>query len=192
MRHHRQRPRLTRDIPQDRADQARLKRQPDELGGTLDRVPQLGVLHRPDERLALLEHDGKPRIRRAVAIEVRAQHKHHGRCRSAQNAADELTALGLVRAQGEDLLELIDDQHARPWRPIDERLAQALQRTLTRRDDHRHVSAPTSRGSNPARTSDDLPLPDGPTTARTERDCKRSTSSSTSCSRPKNKPPSSA
>ena len=44
---------------------------------------------------------------------------------------------------------------------------------------------PASAGSNPARRTDDLPLPDGPTMPRKPEPTSRATSSATSRSRPK-------
>ena len=44
---------------------------------------------------------------------------------------------------------------------------------------------PASAGSSPALTTDDLPLPDGPTTANSDAPTRCATSSATSSSRPK-------
>ena len=44
---------------------------------------------------------------------------------------------------------------------------------------------PASAGSSPARTADDLPLPDGPITASNGEPTSRATSSATNRSRPK-------
>ena len=97
----------------------------------------------------------------------------------------------LVAADREHLLELVDDEH-RPLAapraalarapPADARPGASAPGASARSRAARRSRAPAA---GPARTAEDLPLPDGPTTASSGEPTSRATSSATSRSRPK-------
>ena len=127
-------------------------------GGRLDRASELVRLHRPDEHLApaeelcepgMLAHDR--RSRRGADDHARVPSRRRARRGSA----------GGPRRAGERLLERVDHDTVRPDRS--RRPAEELLRPPTLPGS----APPRSAGKTPARTSDDLPLPDAPTTRRT-------------------------
>ena len=127
-------------------------------------------------------------------------------------SVEERLALGLVAAGDEGLLELIDQEHQplAVGQPL-ERVGDPRRRALvsasgTARARARESSASgrspgritawrqpsepgttpsASAGRRPARTAEDLPLPEGPTTASRVEPTRRATSSATRRSRPK-------
>ena len=95
---------------------------------------------------------------------------------AASSASDERRALGLVAAGGEDLLELVDRDHlaARGVAPRDrvERAQRMLAGAQQRRSPtprSRAARRPPAPRSSPARSADDLPLPDGADDAHQRR-----------------------
>ena len=182
----------------DRPAQLVAAHRPDQdlVGG--DRRGEFGVLGAaPVEVGAHREHDDRAPVGVGGALE---------------QGVDERLALGLVATGDEDLLELVDEEHeplavGQPLERIgDPRrgiLASGLghrsgegSRQLRQRaragaiTTRRHRSEPgttpsASAGSSPARTAEDLPLPDGPTTASRVEPTRRATSSAVRRSRPK-------
>ena len=93
--------------------------QADPLRRPLDRAPQLVARHRADEHVVRAEQARQLGVRGAAAVEVGAHREHHDAAalriaRGAHERRDELAALLLVLAGGEQLLELVDREHAAP------------------------------------------------------------------------------
>ena len=87
--------------------------EPGVLGRPLDRLSQLLLGHRPDERLPALERCGEPRVGGAVAVEVGPQRDDDPARRgsaASSTASMNSAALLLVAAEREHLLELVHDQ----------------------------------------------------------------------------------
>ena len=85
-------------------------------GGLDDGLAQLVGAHRPDHDLSVAQRLDQVRVARAVRVEVGPDAQHHPattvlRPRGGQQRVDEPGALGLVGAEGEDLLELVHHQH---------------------------------------------------------------------------------
>ena len=111
----------------------------------------------------------------AAAVEVGADGHQHERAPAYDRGprdelVDERRPLGLVAADGEDLLELVDrdDQPASPARPRRSRARAPARGCSPGRSSASAQSSlpgstpPASAASSPARSAEDLPLPDGP------------------------------
>ena len=109
-REQRQRPRLALDVGHQRVGQLRLDDQSRSPRRPLDRAPQLFAAHRPDEHVVVPERARELRVDRAAAVEVRAHGDHDPR--ELEQRGHELGPLALVRARREQLLELVDGEHA--------------------------------------------------------------------------------
>ena len=97
-------------------------------------------------------------------------------------SGEERLPLGGRLGQGEGLLALVDDEH----RPVPRRrLGEDVLGVGTGRDDLHRCPSRTRAAATPARISEDLPQPDGPTTARTPVASSRPRHAVTSASRPK-------
>ena len=84
--------------------------------GLDDGLTQLVGAHRPDHDLSVAQRLDQVRVARAVRVEVGPDAQHHPattvlRPRGGQQRVDEPGALGLLGAEGEDLLELVHHQH---------------------------------------------------------------------------------
>ena len=171
------------------------------------RADQQGVVRQRSGEPGLVREAGE------VVTADGQDHAHRGAFVGGQLAeyGQERRALGLVGARRPDLLELVDDQHrlravgglalgaedqaAQQVADVDGSLPEGLSGQLPqgcspgRMTSRVHEALPgmtssASAASNPARTSDDLPLPDGPTSATTREPATRATSSATARSRP--------
>ena len=206
----RQRAGLALDVVDERVGELRLDPQPDPAGGQLDGAPQLRRLHRPDQDVVRAEQLGEPRVRGEAPVEVGAQRDDDDGApvrigRRAGQRVGEGGPLVVRAAGGEQLLELVDgEEEARVWRAArraprragsfapdtSARRSSSSGRSPGRSSRRRQPSLPgrtppASAGSSPARRTDDLPLPDGPTMPRKPAPTSRATSSATSRSRPK-------
>ena len=180
-RQQRQRAGLALDVGDQRIDRSGSTRRPARRGGQLDRPAQLVAAHRPDEHVVGAEQPRQLRVGGAAAVEVGADGDQHQRApprvaRARDERVDERRALGLVAAGGEDLLELVDreDEPAARRRSAvacssarsgcsPGRSSASAQRSLP-------GSTPAaSAASSPARSAEDLPLPDGPTIRQQRR-----------------------
>ncbi len=106
------------DVGQQRLDELGLDAQADPLRGALDRAPQLVARHRSDEHVVGAEQARELRVGGAAAVEVGAHGQHHDAvfiARDTHKPGDELGSLRLVRAGGEQLLELVDRQDTAPF-----------------------------------------------------------------------------
>ena len=137
---------------------------------------------------------GKSRVGREAPVEVGAQRNHDDRSTlgisgRAGEGVGEGGALGVGAAGGEQLLELVDGEEQtcvggqrverlgeRILRSRHEHAAKLVQRPLagTQAADAASLSLPgrtppARAGRRPARSTDDLPLPDGPTMPRKPR-----------------------
>ena len=136
----RQRARLALDVRQQRLDELRLDAQADPLRRALDRAPQLVARHRADEHVVGAEQARQLGVGGAAAVEVRAHGEHDDAAAvaiagGAHERGDELVALRLVLARGEQLLELVDREHAAPLaREPPGRAAERAQRLLAGTD----------------------------------------------------------
>ena len=205
----RQRARLALHVVDQRVGQLRLHPQPHPAGGQLDDTPQLRGLHGPDQHLVRTQQLGESRVGGEPPVEVGAQRDHHD-CSTvrisgrAGKGVGERGALGFGAAGGEQLLELVDGEEealvgGQRVEGLDEgilapdtsaRRSSSSGRSPGRSSTRRHRSLPgrtpsARAGRRPARRTDDLPLPDGPTMPRKRAPTRRATSSATSRSRPK-------
>ncbi len=97
-------------------DERVLDRQSGPGGGPLDRLGQLLAVHRSDQGVAVAQQFGETRVGAEPAIEVgtqRAEDEHAtlGLPSGVREPVQEARSVGLARAQGEDLLELIHRDH---------------------------------------------------------------------------------
>ena len=101
-----------------RVDHVGVDRQARAAGRQLDRAPQLVAAHRPDQHVVGAHESRQLGIDGAAAVEVGADGHQHERAPAyiagrSDELVDERRALGLVAAEGEDLLELVD-RHDQP------------------------------------------------------------------------------
>ena len=189
-------PRLVLNVGDQGVDELGVNQQPCAPSRQLDCPAQLLTAHRPDEDVVGAEQPRQRRIARAATIEVGPDHEHDDALvLASRDGVDERMALVLVATGGEDLLELVDDEHrVLPRAELGLRVAQRAQRMLARANrtcGHSLLPGSTpaaNEGSSPARTSDDLPLPDGPTAPTSGAPTSFATSSATRRSRPKKYP----
>ncbi len=116
VRQHRQRARLVEDLVHDPRGQLPLDQQPDRLGRSDDRLTQLVRAHGPDQQAGATQGLGQAAVFGAAGVEVGAYGDEHPQpalpVAGGEQHADEPVALRRVPAQGEDLLELVDDHPA--------------------------------------------------------------------------------
>ena len=172
---------------------------PTRSAGPLDRPSQLVARHRADEHVVGAEQARQLGVGGAAAVEVGAHGEHDDAAAARSRAArderrDELAALLLVRAGGEQLLELVDHEHARRRPAPGRRAARRSSRigcSPGRISARAQLSLP---GSTPPASARQQPGPQRPTTCRCRTGRRRAssgaptsraTSSATSCSRPK-------
>ena len=165
----------------------------------------------PTSTLALSEQARQPRVVRARAVVVGSQGQHDRdpgvvTLRGVRQRIHERGTLLLVAAGRERLLELVHGQQQLGLRreprergrdrvlgpvypkralagwPVDVRRGGAGRASSARCPEATPLA---SAGSSPARTADDLPLPEGPTTPSRLAPTSRATISATSRSRPK-------
>ena len=170
-RQQRQRARPALDVGEQRVDELGLDLQAGAPRGQLDRAAQLVAAHRPDEHVAGAEQPRELRVLRAAAVEVGADGDQHERARRIASAATSASANAArsssSRQAREQLLELVDGDDSRPSasrRPSS--AAAGARRAAARAIGQRSLPGSTpaaSAASSPARSADDLPLPDGPT-----------------------------
>ena len=116
VRDQRQRARLPRHVGQHGVDQRRLGHAPGGGGRPGDHRAQLRVGHRPDQHLPVPQRRHQRWVGRAVRIEVGPYADHDprpvgGARDHGEQALQEQPAGGLVAAEREDLLELVDHEH---------------------------------------------------------------------------------
>ena len=201
--------RLALHVVDERVDELRLDLEPGAGRGQLDGAAQLRRLHRPDQHVVRAEQLGEARVGGEAAVEVCPQRDDDDRsplriggCTSER--VREGVALGVRAAGGEQLLELVDGEQ-QPFAGGSVSSASASGsvapdtsarrssssgrspgRISTRRQLPLPGRTPAARaGRRPARSSEDFPLPDGPTMPRNPAPTRRATSSATSRSRPK-------
>ena len=129
----RQRARLVRADRDQLGDERGLHPQPGLLGRLGDDVAQLLLVERADEDLRVAQRGDELGVARAVAVEVGPHAEHDagpaglGAARRSTSASISQARSAGVRAEGEDLLELVDDEHevARSLRRVGQRLAHA-------------------------------------------------------------------
>ena len=204
----RQRAGLALDVVDERVHELRLDAQPDPARRELDGAPQLRPLHGPDEHLVRPEQLGELRIRREAAVEVGAHSDDDDRAtdriaaarasvaakaaRSAseRHAVKSSSSWSTARSSRASVGSVSRASRERIARTRDEDTAELLHRMLpgTQQEPPPALAAredsPASAG-RPARRTDDLPLPEGPTMPRKPAPTRRATSSATSRSRPK-------
>ena len=174
----------------------RLDPQPDPARRLDDRPAQLVASHRADEHLVRPDEPREPVVRGAAPVEVGAHGDHHldapvAVLRQRHERVQEVRPLTLVTADREHLLELVDDKHrllaALRQHPLERAPADVRQGASAPETNLRSQGALRSRApaAGPARTAEDFPLPEGPTTASRGEPTSRATSSATSRSRPK-------
>ena len=175
-------------------DELGLDAQADALRGALDRARELvaaaSARRARGWRRAGARAPGTRRSGRRSRRGARARRRRRRLARRA--AAMNGGALVLVAAGRERLLELVDGEHEAAAADAVDRLVAAAAADARRagctRCGQRSLPGSTplaSAGSRPARTTEDLPLPDGPTTPSSGAPTSRATSSATSRSRPK-------
>ena len=174
-------------------DEPRLERPPGPLRWALDRSPQLDVVHRPDHHVVAV-HQPSERVELDAPIQLVGPHDDHDTViRVARRGHDPLDVLQLIvssQAADEELLELVDDEQPTTTRSDVVRAGADLVATSSgsrrRFANHRRPGAHrcTKAGTSPARTTEDLPLPDGPTTASSRAPASLAINSATSRSRP--------
>ena len=152
---------LTLDIREHRVDQTCLESEPRCPRRALDRSAKLVGIHRPQQELMLGQSRGEPRIAGAPPVEVRPQDDHGrygGGLPQIDQRVDEASAALLVGAEGEHLLELIDDQERR--RTGRERVRQLCLRVGAGvHHDDRAVSRPAERRDDPGAHERRFPAP---------------------------------
>ena len=115
MREQRERARLLEYVGNDQVREIRFHPQAGDASRSLDRSPQFVGLHLGEDRRAGLEQTREVGKGAAASEEVgpQRQHDRHGGLavrRGIDDGRDETSSLGGVAADGEDFLELIDDQ----------------------------------------------------------------------------------
>lgn len=107
-----------RQIAEQQLDQAIGHAEPGQPGRLHDGRSDLGPGHRADHDLAFLQCPGQPGMTQRPVVEVGAQRDsdHRGAGQRAHRG-DETALLGLVRARGEDLFQLVqhDDRAGAGW-----------------------------------------------------------------------------
>ena len=187
---------LAGDVVDERVDERRLDLEPGPLGRPLDRAAELAGAHRPEQDVVRADEVGELDVRREAAEEVGAQ-RDQDRARAApdprpRRRARRRTHAARPRRPTARTAPRTGRRRARAARPAARaRGADELGRRPLAGADEQRTRRP-SAGSRPARSSDDLPLPDGPTIASSGASASRATSSSTSRSRPKKNSASSA
>ncbi len=186
---------LLRDLRHQCVPQRGLHPKPRPPGGQLDRAPELFARHRWDQDLVRDEEVRQFPVRRATSVEIvpHGEHEHDpfgpARRRSG-DGLDEGVPFAAVGAEREHLLELIhgDDEASFRRGGVDRRLegvpgrgrrrhgamataSSAMGCSPGRNTTWRHRSLPgrspaRSEGTSPAATTEDLPLPEAPTTPR--------------------------
>jgi len=116
MRDQRQHPRLSRGVSDKASDQRGFHPVPSLFGRAGDHPAQLVGHHRANEHLRVTQRGHQLWILTAVVKEVRPDAEHHAGPAARVGHGDhqrvnEPGPLLLVTAQGEELLELVDDQH---------------------------------------------------------------------------------
>ena len=115
-RQQRQGPGFIPDLGDEHVDQAVLDLEPRPGSRPLDHLPELRRVHRTDQGMAAAEQLGELRIGAQPAVEVGPKRAQHERpplvlARGVHEPIEELAALGLLGARGEQLLELVDRDH---------------------------------------------------------------------------------
>jgi hypothetical protein len=113
-REQRQRSRLALAVGEQAVGEPRLEPQPGSRRGQLDRPAQLVVAHGADKDVVCPEEMGELRMCGAAAVEVGTHGEHDNGARVSHRMhqrRDELGPLVVVPAGGEQLLELVDDEH---------------------------------------------------------------------------------
>ena len=105
----RQRARLAGNVAQDHLDQPRLEAQPRGPGGLGDGAAQFAGVHRAEEDLVGGDGSGELRVGAQSAVEVGAN-ADDDRPWVRQQRVDERLTLRCVGGEGEQLLELVDDE----------------------------------------------------------------------------------
>ena len=188
----RERARLAGHVGGDRVGEPGFERQRRPVGGFLDRGVDLGVGHRSDEQLTLGDQPRERRAHGEAAVVVRPERDHDGgravgRGGRSDDRVEERGLRVVVATGGEQLLQVVHHQCDPPSVPAMLRSSADWSPGVTSRcpsRGSREARLAATRAGSPARTSDDLPLPEGPTTATNRDTARRATSSSTSRSRP--------
>ena len=152
--------------------------------GRLDGLAQRLRRHRAEQEQAALDQHGHRGEGGEVAGMVGSQGEDDAPALGVgDQSLEEPTTLVLVLAQGEGLLGLVDE-HDRVRRTA----AAVSASTGWRPGVSTTVWVPSRRraAASPARSREDFPLPDGPTTANSRTSASRSRQLRVSCSRPKN------
>ena len=174
---------LTLDLAHEQVHEPLLEPQARLVGGAEDRPPQLVGAHRPEEEQARLDVSRQPRMGRQLPHAVAPQPEREAAAGIHEGRQEGGEVVALLRRGLEHLLELVDDDapsaDAERRRPDGHRLTAGV-RTTTCRPSRSRTAA------TPALSSEDLPLPDGPTTARTWLRSRTRRAAATSASRPKN------
>ncbi len=155
-------PGLAGDLAEHDVDEPGLEPQPGEARRLGHRAAQLVLAHRAEQDLVGGDRLREPRMRAQLAVEVGAHPDRH-RPRVREQRVDEaLPRVGVV-AERVQLLELVDDDERRGI-AVDRRgrLRPGLQQPRTRKPGSSPASTDAIR---PARSSEDFPLPDAPTSA---------------------------
>ena len=185
VREQRQRARLGGDVAHDQLDQAGLELQPGEPGRLGDRALELAACPSgPSSTWLSATASASSLCALSRAVEVGA-HSDRDRAAQPQQRVDERPpAIGVV-GQGEELLELVDDDES-------VRLVAGVERGRGPGRQQRGVPQPSTwpartSATTPARSTEDLPLPDAPTTASSLPGASRSMIFAVTASRPKKK-----
>ena len=191
VREQRQGGRLALDLAQQQVHQPGLDDQPGLAGRSLDRGPEVVLAHRAEQVEAALDEAAERRVRRRGRPSGRPGARRRRRAspgapRARDDPVQERRARSRVVAEREDLLALVDDEDRATVRrtPAGQRVERVGRPGVMT------STCVTPRGAGvaatPARTSDDFPVPEGPTTARTPVARSRSRQAAMSRSRPKN------
>ena len=139
-RQQRQSPRFALAVREQPVRESGLESQSGVPRGQLDRAPQLVVVHRADEDVVGGQQRSELRICGAATVEVRAHSEDDGGSALADRTdqrGDERHALVLVPAGGEQLLELVDDEHGAAV-AVRSRTAKLAHRVLAGTDQRAH------------------------------------------------------
>ena len=113
VREQRERAGLAVDVGEHRVDEAGLEPKPRRPGRALDRPAKLVAAHRAEQALVLGERRREARMVGATPVEVGPERDHERRrvvSRRSSRASTKRARARFVRAQREDLLELVDDE----------------------------------------------------------------------------------